>query len=175
MPSPALIVACISLIGALSGVAWAATKIGTADIQSRAVTSKKLDQHAVSAGKLRSAAVTQAKLDPRIRGLAVAGAAVDQDGAVTRWFNRLGDKPRVFKETAGRYGLFFPGLDDDENEPFVTDLIGSGTLRDDFGEIRVTTDVGSGGASLLVLTADSDGTLADRAFTAVFYEATSDR
>ncbi len=41
-PSPALIIAIVALFVALGSGAYAATKIGTSDIQNRAVTKQKI-------------------------------------------------------------------------------------------------------------------------------------
>jgi hypothetical protein len=74
-PSPAMVVACIGLIVALTGTAWAALgknsvgskqlkkgAVKTADLGGAAVTSAKLGDGAVTSAKLGSAAVTAAKL-----------------------------------------------------------------------------------------------------------------
>lgn len=77
-PSPAIVVACLSLAASLSGVAYAAVRINTEDIQRGAVTTKKLDSKAVTAGKLapgavkggkiQRGAVGAKKLDPSVPG-----------------------------------------------------------------------------------------------------------
>lgn len=56
-PSPALIVALIALFAAIGGVGYAASKIGTQDIEKGAVTAKKLDKGAVTAPKIEKRAV----------------------------------------------------------------------------------------------------------------------
>jgi hypothetical protein len=57
------VMATIAVFGVVAGGgAYAASKIDTPDIASKAVTAKKLDGQAVKTGKLRSGAVTSDKL-----------------------------------------------------------------------------------------------------------------
>ena len=63
--SPAMIVACVALIVALSGVSYAATvlpknSIGTAQLQKKAVTGKKIARNAVTGPKVANATLTAA-------------------------------------------------------------------------------------------------------------------
>ena len=87
-PTPGFVIGLIALAVALSGTAWAATKIDTEDIKSKAITSKKLDTAAVKAKKIAGGAVTSAKIadgavtSPKIAGGAVTDAKI-ADGAVT--------------------------------------------------------------------------------------------
>ena len=84
-PTPGFVIGLIALAVALSGTAWAATKIDTEDIKSKAVTSKKLDTAAVTAKKLADGAVTTGKLaggavtEPKIADSAVTGVKVAND------------------------------------------------------------------------------------------------
>ena len=59
---PATIIATIALLVALSGVGYAATKIGTAQLKNNAVSTAKLKNNAVSTAKLKNGAVSTAKL-----------------------------------------------------------------------------------------------------------------
>ena len=59
---PATIIAMIALLVALSGVGYAATKIGTAQLKNGAVTTPKLKNGAVTTPKLKNGAVNTAKL-----------------------------------------------------------------------------------------------------------------
>src|SRR5687768_762572 len=44
-------------------------------------------------------------------GMPVAGASINLDGTVRRWFNRAGGTPTVVKGGAGSYTVTFPGLE----------------------------------------------------------------
>jgi hypothetical protein len=66
LPSPAMIVACASLIVALGGVSYAAgvlptNSVGTAQLQKKAVTGAKLRNDAVTAAKVKDGTLTAAK------------------------------------------------------------------------------------------------------------------
>jgi hypothetical protein len=62
--SSAHLIAFAALVVALGGTAYAATKIDTEDIKSKAVTKKKLDTGAVSTNRLADGAVRAVKLGP---------------------------------------------------------------------------------------------------------------
>jgi hypothetical protein len=121
-PSAALVVAVIALAFAITGVGYAATKIGTKQIEQGAVTTKKLHKKAVTGGKLASGAVKGGKiqdgavkakkLDPSIPGIAVAGASVARDGRILSSFNRVGDPVQVRPSGDGVYSIDVPGLTD---------------------------------------------------------------
>jgi hypothetical protein len=59
---PATIIAVIALLVALSGMGYAATKIGTAQLKNNAVTTPKLKNNAVTTAKIRSGAVRSGDL-----------------------------------------------------------------------------------------------------------------
>jgi hypothetical protein len=68
-PSPALVVACVALFVALSGVSFAAVEatvpnnsVGSAQLKSNAVVAAKIASNAVVAAKIASNAVTSAKI-----------------------------------------------------------------------------------------------------------------
>jgi hypothetical protein len=61
--NPASILAVVAIFLALGGVSYAATKIGTSDIQNGAVTAPKLKKNAVTTPKLKADAVTGAKVN----------------------------------------------------------------------------------------------------------------
>ena len=61
----------VAVFAALAGGAYAAAKIGTTDIQAKAVTSKKLARAAVTRAKLADRAVTSSKLAAPIDGAAL--------------------------------------------------------------------------------------------------------
>jgi hypothetical protein len=76
-PSPAMVVAFIALFAALSGGAYAAKKIGSKNLRSNAVTTKKIKNGAVTGKKIKSRAVTNSRL-----GDGAVTAAKIRDGAV---------------------------------------------------------------------------------------------
>lgn len=59
---PATIIAMIALLVALSGIGYAATKIGTAQLRNGAVTTPKIKNAAVNTAKLKNNAVNSSKL-----------------------------------------------------------------------------------------------------------------
>jgi hypothetical protein len=69
-PSPAMIVACVALIAALSGGAYAAKKLKK--LPKNIVSSKSIKNGAVTEPKLKNGAVTQAKLAPGVGTAAYA-------------------------------------------------------------------------------------------------------
>jgi hypothetical protein len=56
-PSPAMVVAVIALIVAISGTAYAAGKIGTKKIKNNAISTQKIKDNAVTGSKLATGAV----------------------------------------------------------------------------------------------------------------------
>ena len=84
-PTPGFVIGLLALAVALSGTAWAATKIDTEDIKSKAVTKKKLDTAAVTTKKIADGAVSSAKVadgavtEAKIADSAVTGAKVADD------------------------------------------------------------------------------------------------
>jgi hypothetical protein len=61
-PSPALAIALLALFVSIGGVGYAASKIGTNDIQNKAVTKPKIDKQAVSTNRIADLAVKTKKL-----------------------------------------------------------------------------------------------------------------
>jgi hypothetical protein len=177
-PSPALVISVISLVVAMSGLAWAAVKIDTPQIKRGAVTAKKIAGGAVGSGKLApgaveadklaDGAVETAKLAPSARGVALAGVWVDASGQVQSWFNRSGGKPGGERRSQGRYRITIPGLETGGFEIPVATLVGTDT-----GEIAVDFEVTSGAADIRVSTADSAGSPQDHGFYFVIYDASS--
>ena len=84
-PSPAMLVALTALVFALSGAAVAATKIGTSDIKSKAVTTAKIDKKAVTGNRIAADAVKSGKIKDEgvkrenIAADAINGAKVEDD------------------------------------------------------------------------------------------------
>jgi hypothetical protein len=129
-----------------ANTASSANSANTADTAASAENAEQLD-NLDSADFLRSDSF----------GVALAGANVASDGSVNAWFNRFGGEPTVVRNSAGNYGLTFPGL---EGQLFNSEVIHMATLFSSTGEIRAS----SGGGNPLVLTHDSAGTAADRSF-----------
>jgi hypothetical protein len=64
-PSPAMVVALIALICALTGTAWAAlgkNSVGTKQLKNNAVTSAKIKKEAVASAKIKNGAVAGTKI-----------------------------------------------------------------------------------------------------------------
>ena len=137
-PSPAMIVALIALFVSLAGVGYAASKIGTNDLKSGAVTAKKLHKNAVTAAKIRNAAVTKAKIaagavgPDQSLGL-VTGSADVSTISVDATAGGFLTPPLVLAQvpTMGQIQLIFCGtyaqngqmrvrvLSDDDSQPFT--------------------------------------------------------
>lgn len=105
MPSPGMIVAVIALIAAMSGVAFAAAKIGGKDIKAGAIKTSKIKDGAVKEKKLGSGAVTADK----IAAGAVGNAAL-ADGAVTT--SKLDPSERSEAFTSNHAQVSLPGSTD---------------------------------------------------------------
>lgn len=67
-PSPALVISIIALFVALGGSAYAASKIGTKNIKSNAITAAKIKKNAVTSAKIKKDAVTGAKINEATLG-----------------------------------------------------------------------------------------------------------
>ena len=77
-PSPAMVVALLALVVSLSGVGYAASLVGTSDIQNGAVTTPKLHNGAVTKAKLHGNAVNGSKvIDNSITGNDVNESTLD--------------------------------------------------------------------------------------------------
>jgi len=165
------IVATIALFGLVAGGgAYAASKIGSAEIKSQAVTRPKLDAQAVSAGKIADDAVGDDQLSLGADGVPMVGLTVDHL-ALLNYFNRVGDggAPRVERTGVGTYAIYFPGM---ENQ-YATQLIESVTSLDG-GRVSVSHTSCSGSCMPdhpVVTTLTPDGAPADRPFTYVAYAA----
>ncbi len=161
------VAATIALFGVVAGGgAYAASKIGTADIQSHAVTRPKLDAKAVSSGKIADGAVGNAQLSSDTDGVAMMGLTYDR-GLVVSYFNRAGDGvPRVERTSTGTFAIYFPGVDY-ALAPFVevaTTLNG--------GRATITHDSCSGycpPTHPVVTTRNDAGNLGDASFTYVAF------
>lgn len=90
IPSPAMAVALLALIVALSGSAYAVTKIGTKQIKSNAVTTAKIKNKAVTGAKIRNGSVSASKLAPGVVSSGVGTKATQYDT-----FFLLTDSPQM--------------------------------------------------------------------------------
>lgn len=61
-PSPAMVVAIVAVVAAITGTAYAATKIGTKQLKNNAVTTKKIKNGAVTGIKLAAGAVNTSSI-----------------------------------------------------------------------------------------------------------------
>jgi hypothetical protein len=77
--SSAHLIAFAALVVALSGTAYAATKIDTDDIKKKAVTKQKLDKDAVSTNRIRDGAVQAAKLGDAAVSASKLGSITEVD------------------------------------------------------------------------------------------------
>lgn len=114
LPSPALVVAGLALVLAASGASWAATKIGTRDLQDDAVTSSKIRDGAVALADLRGAVADE--LGVRAHASVAVSQGVTLEEARSEGFARV-TRPRT-----GVYCLTLSdaGLDPARTSPVVT-------------------------------------------------------
>jgi hypothetical protein len=79
-PSPTFVIAMLALFVSIGGVGYAASKIGTNDIQNKAVTKPKIDKQAVSTNRIADQAVKTKKLaDQSVKTDKIADQAVTTD------------------------------------------------------------------------------------------------
>ena len=90
LPTPSMAVALLALIVALSGSAYAVTKVGTKQIKSNAVTTPKIKNKAVTGAKIRNGSVSASKLAP---GMVSAGTGTKATQYDT--FFALTDSPQM--------------------------------------------------------------------------------
>ncbi len=99
------------------------------------------------------------------RGLAVAGAVVNDNGAIISWFNRAGGAPTAKANGGGDYSVTFPGIDVKTSSVVATSTIvgifGMSTVDYSGGDVHVRTFTGN----LAADTFDAD----DRDFTLALY------
>ena len=172
-------VAIVALVCAMSGLAWAAIKVDTAQIAPKAVTSGKIDSYAVKRSKINFGAVGERQLARMVAGLPVVGATVNARGEVTSHFNRLVPDPNppfVHHAFPGESLLSFQGLGDDpspteEEEGRVAAGVPLATAT--APDTRVSagwTSPTRGNAVIAVRTYDNSGAPADRPFSYVFLD-----
>jgi hypothetical protein len=166
--SYANVAATVALFGVVAGGgAYAASKIGTEDIERGAVTRPKLQAKAVSAGKIADRAIGSTQLKEDIPGVALMGVTA-QNGRVVSYFNRLGEgPPRIEGMDTGEYAIFFPGADNND----VQYLVDFAVTRDT-DHLNVRYDSCSGycmPVHPVVTTYNADGSRANGSFTYVAY------
>ncbi len=196
LPSAAMVVAIVALVVGLTGGAYAATKIGTDDIQNKAITGAKIDGKAVKGTKIKSDSVKSGKIkDDTIKEkklvpdtqetlesvagkqdscspgavLAYAQVPLDPGAAFTpvSGYNCEGGTIEARKSATGVYELRW--------ENFVFDSTTNGMV------IQVTAVGGSGGtitgygttaaANLVVNTYDNTGGAVDKLFSVTVNDA----
>jgi hypothetical protein len=103
------------------------------------------------------------------RGLAVAGAVVNDNGAIVSWFNRAGGAPTAKANGGGDYSVTFPGIDVKNSSVVATSTIvgifGMSTVDYSGGGLHVRTFTGN----LATDTFDGD----DRDFTLALYSSSN--
>jgi len=124
-----------------------------------------LAANSVGTGQLADGAVTTATIAADARGVAVGGVRAAADGTLLHSFNRRGGTPSVTRTALGAYTVNFPGSSFNIN----TDVQPQVSLIGAFGESRVDTL----GGDVRVLTADSAGAAADRAFVLTVFDSGS--
>ena len=103
------------------------------------------------------------------RGLAVAGAVIDDSGSVTSWFNRAGGAPTVDGTGVGDYDVAFPGVNvataTHVANTTIVGVFGMATVDYSGGELHVRTYTGN----LAADTFEAD----DRKFTVTVYASSA--
>lgn len=79
IPTPSMAVALVALLIALSGSAYAVTKIGTRQIESNAVTTPKIRNGAVTGSKIRNGSVGTTKVAPGVVSAGTGTKATQYD------------------------------------------------------------------------------------------------
>ncbi len=172
--SASMVVACVALFVALGGVGYAAATIDSGAIVNNTIRSKDVKNRGLRGGDLRKntlggAQIKESKLaevpsaanagdasalggSPAgayvkgdARGLAVAGATIDDSGTLQSWFNRAGGAPTVGGggDDDGEYFVEFPGVSTSQTTHVATaNLIGApGLVTVDFtgGKVHMRT------------------------------------
>ena len=90
LPTPSMAVALLALLVALSGSAYAVSKVGTEQIKSSAITTAKIKDKAVTKAKIRNGSVSAAKLVPGVISAGTGTKATQYDT-----FFALTDDPQM--------------------------------------------------------------------------------
>jgi hypothetical protein len=110
-PSPAMVVALIALICALTGTAWAAlgkNSVGTKQLKKNAVTAAKIKKEAVTTAKIKKNAVTGAKVNESTLAT-VPSASVANSLSPLEPVHLVG-APGEPSFEGGSSNVFFPGV-----------------------------------------------------------------
>lgn len=180
-PSASMVVACLALFVAFGGVGYAAATIDSGAIVNNTIRSKDVKNRGLRGGDLRKNTVGGAQIKESklaevpsaanaddasalggspagayvkgdARGLAVAGATIDDSGTLRSWFNRAGGAPTVSGggDDDGEYFVEFPGVATSQTTHVATaNLIGApGLVTVDFssGKVHMRTwdgDIGT--------------------------------
>jgi hypothetical protein len=117
-PSPALLISLLALFVSIGGVGYAASKIGTNDIQNKAVTKPKIDKNAVATNRIADLAVKTKKL-------ADQAVTTDKLGDQAVTTGKLGDQA----VTTGKLGDQAVTTDKLGDQAVTTGKLGSNSVR----------------------------------------------
>ena len=152
--SYANVMSSIAVFAVLGGGAWAASQIGTADIQNGAVTKKKLHRDAVATKKIKNNAVTGAKVRegslatvPRAASADAAATAAIADSARAADVASIGASPLAYAHVAA------DGTVDAANSRGVTNA----NILDDLGRAGTYCVTGLAGVKSAIVVADQAG------------------
>ena len=166
-PSAAMIVAVIALVAALTGGAYAATKISTEQIKPGAVTKKKLHSQSVSTQKLVPSERSQGFVfnDPTAVPLAGNASTTVATLSLPNGANFVVTAAASLGNATNTLNLASCELRDDG----VKVTAGNGTLPAQavFGETITLTGTSNGGVVSLACQLDHIGQARDRVITAV--------
>lgn len=166
-PSAAMIVAVIALVAALTGGAYAATKIGTSQIQRGAVTKKKLHAQSVTTPKLVPSERSQGFVfnDPSAVPLTANASTTVATLNLPQGANFVVTAAASLGNNTNNLSLASCELRDDG----VKVTAGNGTLPAQavFGETITLTGTSNGGVVSLACQLDHNGQARDRVITAV--------
>ena len=157
--SYANVMSSIAVFAVLGGGAWAASQIGTADIQNGAVTKKKLHRDAVATKKIKNQAVTGAKVDEA--SLATVPRATFAETADVA---SIGTSPLAYAHVAA------DGTVDAANSRGVTNA----NIHDDLGRAGTYCVTGLAGVKSAIVVADAAGTNPDNGMAIAVVHRRSD-
>jgi hypothetical protein len=176
IPSPGLVIACLALFVALSGVAYAAATIGSDDIIDGSIRNRdfkdgtlrgnEAKRDGFGGGAIKESTLDPSKLDAKKIGKVNSAAAADgltrhavisELGAVVRGRGATS----ASKTGAGQYQVVFDA--DVRNCAYFATLGDPGAGAPPIGEIGTSSLPGNANGVFLV-TRDSEGTNVDRPF-----------
>src|ERR1700761_4806578 len=102
-----MVVALVALFAALGGSAYAATKIGTKQIKSNAITAGKIKKNAVTSAKIKNGAVTGAKIDLATVGTVPSATHASTADSATKANEAKTAESAKMAETATNFSRYF--------------------------------------------------------------------